>query len=532
MVSMQKILIEIKENTLEFSGLIKLKPNATNLLNTNIISNNELLFSEDYLKDNTSIVSLFIKEMCSDKKISKVIIDNMNLVPIISKILINSNINSVNILEEVNITYEAYESLISIPSLKEVICFTIPTYMLDLFDKKEIQVESRQEVLFTSKFMEDNKLTSYSKIYYKSTINFNTLTPEDIEDFKNFLRINKYLKIIYFNTSSIEPVNNIVDIIVNFRLKKIKIIIIDDSINKEKADNLRRINKKYPNNVIIRLSYSKEYIKRNYLKQIILTTLSYCLVIIITIVTMTVSYIFMGNYQSEQNMIAIKEEIEEQLKDYDIDNNPSEEPSIPTTPDEGDDGLPSIPNLTPNEAYLSLREINNDTVGWLTVPGTNIDYPVVKTTDNDYYLTHNYKKQNDYNGWVFMHYLNNDTILDKNTILFAHNRYYSGVMFGTLNKINNKDWYNNASNNLITFNTIYNNYKWEVFSIYSINVTADYLKTIFNNDKEWSDFIKLISDRSVFKSNIEVGKDDKILTLSTCLDNNRRLVVHAVLKKS
>ena len=521
---MQKILIEIKEDTLEFTGLVKLKPGISNLLNTNIISNNELLFSLSYLNENYNIVNLFIKELCQDKKIKKIRISDMSLVAVICRLINNVNIEEINILEEVNISYEAYEALIAIPSLKEVRCFTIPTYMLDLFDKKNIVVESRQEVLFTSKFMEDNKLTSYSNIYYKDKITFNTITEEDLEDFKIFLKINKYLKTIYLNTSIKEFVNKVVDILVSYRLKKVKIIILDDNINKVNADNLRALNKEYSKYILIRISYSKEYIRKNYLKQIILTTLTYCLIIIIGIVTMTISYIFISNYQSEQNLIAIQEEINNILKDY-----PDHDVVPPTS--NPDEEIPSIPQLTPNQAYLSLKELNSDTVGWLTVPGTNIDYPVVKTTDNEYYLTHNFKKQDDYNGWVFMHYLNNDTILDKNTILFAHNRYYSGLMFGTLNKVNNKDWYNNTSNNLITFNTIYNNYKWEVFSIYSVKVTADYLKTIFNTDEEWLNFIDLLKERSVFKSDIEIGPDDKILTLSTCLENNKRLVVHAVLRK-
>ena len=77
---MQKILIEIKEDTLEFTGLVKLKPGISNLLNTNIISNNELLFSLSYLNENYNIVNLFIKELCQDKKIKKICISDMSLV--------------------------------------------------------------------------------------------------------------------------------------------------------------------------------------------------------------------------------------------------------------------------------------------------------------------------------------------------------------------------------------------------------------------------------------------------------------------
>ena len=89
---MQKILIEIKDDTLEFTSLVKLKPNTSNLLNTNIISNNELLFSLSYLNENYNIVNLFIKELCQDKKIKKICISNMSLVSTICHLVNNVNI--------------------------------------------------------------------------------------------------------------------------------------------------------------------------------------------------------------------------------------------------------------------------------------------------------------------------------------------------------------------------------------------------------------------------------------------------------
>ena len=78
---------------------------------------------------------------------------------------------------------------------------------------------------------------------------------------------------------------------------------------------------------------------------------------------------------------------------------------------------------------------------------------------------------------------------------------------------------------------MYEQMTWKVFSIYNIEVTSDYLYTNFNTNEEYQKFINLIKDRSNFKFDTEVTTHDKILTLSTCLDNNRRLVVHAVLQK-
>ena len=146
-------------------------------------------------------------------------------------------------------------------------------------------------------------------------------------------------------------------------------------------------------------------------------------------------------------------------------------------------------------------------------------------TNNKYYLEHNFSFEEDHNGWVFMDYRNDSVSLSKNTIIYAHNRYYSGVMFGTLYKVYYNSWYNNKENQIIKFDTLYGEHKWKIFSIYKIPKTSDYLQVNFNSDDEWLEFIDLIKTRSV-----NVGADDKILTLSTCSSSrNTRLVVHAVL---
>ena len=73
--------------------------------------------------------------------------------------------------------------------------------------------------------------------------------------------------------------------------------------------------------------------------------------------------------------------------------------------------------------------------------------------------------------------------------------------------------------------------EWQIFSIYKVQKTSDYLKVSFNSDSEWLDFIKMLKDRSITNFGVDVGVNDKILTLSTCSNNNKRFVIHAVLKK-
>lgn len=72
--------------------------------------------------------------------------------------------------------------------------------------------------------------------------------------------------------------------------------------------------------------------------------------------------------------------------------------------------------------FNELKKINNDTVGWIKVEGTNINYPFVHTNNNDYYLNHSFDKSSNGAGWVFMDFRNNISNFSKNTILYAHGK--------------------------------------------------------------------------------------------------------------
>ena len=521
---MKKIAIEIKDDTLFFKYRTN-KPVPVNLLNTNVISDNELVFSDEYIVKNAKIVGLFINDLATDKNIKNITISNNEMALIIIDLLKGvKEVSCLELKEDTTLSYSLYEKISKLSNIKKINCYAIPTYLIELLDKAGILVESRSEILFTSTFMQENNLVSFSKIYYKSNVRFsNDLSDDDIEDFKTFIKINKYLKTIHLEKCNIKDIETICEMLVDERRKNINIQIHDNINDLDIIEKLRNLNKKYKKKRKIKLTlvYSKEYLEQNYLKQIIFTTLKVCSLIIFAIVGSIFGYIFYNNYQSEKNVDNIKDQITEVL-----DTTSEEEPSNNNSSSEENEAVdPLIEN------YQKLLTINSDTVGWLTVKGTKIDYPVVKTSDNSYYLKRNFNREKDYNGWVFMDYRNNAKSLDSNTIIYAHNRYYSGVMFGTLNNVTKNNWRNNPDNLYITFNSMYEQMTWKVFSIYNIEVTSDYLYTNFNTNEEYQKFINLIKDRSNFKFDTEVTTQDKILTLSTCLDNNRRLVVHAVLQK-
>ena len=538
---MQKIEIEFKNEFVKIYLIVKEKNLDKTLLNTNIISNEKLLFSLDYIKKNQKLVSSFLKEIVLEKKTSTILCNDMNVISTVGYVFKNTPIIKVLMNTNDNFTYDAYDAIKSINTLKEVECNSIPTYLIELFDKENIKVVSKQEVLFSSQFMANNDLNNYSSIFYAKSIKLMCpIVTNDYNDLTTFFKINKYLKTIELYRYLTTDLLTLIDLLKSMRVKNITITIHDNITDKDVIERLKVIkkeNKKYKINIT--LFYSNEYIESNYIKQLIATTIKSCAVIIISLSLLAFSFVFYNNKKSEENATSIKNDITEYLDDK-ISNIPEEEPTPEIkdnnqnenkTPEE-----PSIPNddTTPkdnrNPIIVALKELNDETVGWLNVPGTNIDYPVVKAKDNAYYLRHNFKKEKDYNGWVFMNYLNSAEMLDKNTIIFAHTRYYSNIMFGTLNKVGKKTWYQNIKNNLITYSDINKEMKWEVFAAYTVPVTDDYLETNFSTDEDFNNFIKMIRSRSVISSDLEIKNTDKILTLSTCADINTRFVVHAVLR--
>ena len=175
-----------------------------------------------------------------------------------------------------------------------------------------------------------------------------------------------------------------------------------------------------------------------------------------------------------------------------------------------------------------LKTFNPDTIGFINVMGTNINYPFVQSTDNDYYLNRSYDKTYNNAGWIFLDYRNNG-FNDKNTIIYGHGR-INGTMFGSLKDTLKSSWQNNKDNYIIKISTEKENSIWQIFSVYKIATTSDYLQTTFS-DNEFESFISLIKGRSSYNFETNVTNEDKVLTLSTCYNDNDKMVVHAKLIK-
>ena len=177
-----------------------------------------------------------------------------------------------------------------------------------------------------------------------------------------------------------------------------------------------------------------------------------------------------------------------------------------------------------------LKEKNSDTVGWINVNNTNINYPYVQGKDNNYYLDHSFNKKYNEAGWVFLDYRNDKNLSNKNNILYAHSR-LDKTMFGSLSKTLKSNWYNNKDNHIIRLSTETENTMWQIFSVYKIPEETYYITTNFNSDNDYQKFLNTIKERSIHNFSTNLTTEDKILTLSTCYSDTERTVVHAKLIK-
>lgn len=545
---MNNILIKINSTLLTIS--LNNKKDKKNLNNTNIIDTKELLFSKSYIKDNIELVSSFLNTIILKNKVDKVRINNIELTTLTLDLIHNSkNIKKLLISEDKAIDYEIFMKLLDNSTLEYINCYDIPSYLLERLDiNKNIKIDVRSEIFFISKFMEDNKLYKYSDIYYKKKIvitkNFDK---KELDDFKTFIKINKYLKEIHIKNYTNDLIYSIIDTFKEYNLNN-KIIVFYENNNVDIIVNsinyLKEIYKNYLENANIdfKIVYSESYKRKNFFKQLNFVTLKYTCFVVLIGALVFASMDYYNNYKSEHNVKNINDKLTDILDDYEnveTETQPDIE-YIDTEENENENTTSSNNNYTTkpssyytkyNQIFDELLSINNETIGWLTVNNTKVNYPVVQHTDNDYYLKRDFNKNSNSYGWIYMDYRNNIYNMSNNTIIWGHNL-KNGMMFGTLRYVTNESWYKNKDNQIITFNTKIKNMKWQIFSIYKLPVTNDYLYANFGDLNEFQTFLDMIRSRSIYDFGINVSKDDHILTLSTCGPTSAtRLVIHAVLIK-
>ena len=175
--------------------------------------------------------------------------------------------------------------------------------------------------------------------------------------------------------------------------------------------------------------------------------------------------------------------------------------------------------------FENLESINSDTVAWIRIENTSINYPVVQTSDNDYYLHKDFNKEYSTCGWIFMDFKNSENFIDMNTVLYGHN-IKSGIMFSDLQKILNKKLGNEV---IIEIYTKTEKREYRVFSSY-MEEPEDYAtKSNIVDEATQEKYIKEMLRRSSTTYNVVPDKSDKLLTLSTCDNTGKnRILIHSV----
>ena len=178
--------------------------------------------------------------------------------------------------------------------------------------------------------------------------------------------------------------------------------------------------------------------------------------------------------------------------------------------------------------FSKLKEVSSNVVAWISVDGTSINYPVVQTDNNSYYLDHYINDKYSLNGWIFMDFRNSSDMSDDNTVIYGHNL-LNKTAFGTLENLFTKKWLN-KSNHEIVILTENKKYTYLIFSVYVSDPEVYYLQTDIYDEALREEFVNTIKSRSTVKLDTTVTKDDRIITLSTCTDGStKRRVVHAKL---
>ncbi|TBL74027.1 class B sortase [Paenibacillus thalictri] len=197
--------------------------------------------------------------------------------------------------------------------------------------------------------------------------------------------------------------------------------------------------------------------------------------------------------------------------------------------------LPSqlqLPFPVIRDSFRGLLALNPDIVGWVKVGDTSIDYPVLQAADNEYYLHRSYKREESDAGSIFMDFRNKPLEAERNTILYGH-RMKNGTMFGDLKKYMERDFF--EKHRTFRYDTLSASYDVDIFSVYTTTADVNYIETEFADAAEFTLFLQQIRERSLYKTDMEHGAGDRIITLSTCdytLDPKAgRLVVHGKLTR-
>ncbi len=176
------------------------------------------------------------------------------------------------------------------------------------------------------------------------------------------------------------------------------------------------------------------------------------------------------------------------------------------------------------DKFVKLYNTNPDIVGWIEIPNTTISYPVMQTTDNDYYLKHDFNKEDSRGGAIFADFRIPLTKygMPQNTVLYGHDM-DNGDFFSQLRNYKKLDFFKKSPT--FTFDSLYENQTWKIFACFMTSIRPDqdggvvfdyHNRISFSNESQFNDFYSEVMKRSYYLTDTDVKFGDELITLSTC----------------
>lgn len=230
--------------------------------------------------------------------------------------------------------------------------------------------------------------------------------------------------------------------------------------------------------------------------------------------------------KQQEELLQVKRAAEETATEQEETDTEDRQETDDSEENDGEEAEPVI-----LEKYEELYEANNDMAGWITVEGTNIDYPVMQCSDNEYYLHHDFYGEESVYGCLYVK-AEADLADGTNFIIYGHNM-NNGSMFGSLDQYMNEDFYREHST--ISFDTLYEERTYEIVAVFQsqvYNKGDDVFKYYqfyqADTQEEFDDFYNNIKNLSLYDTGVEAEFGDVFLTLSTCayhVEDGRFVVV-------
>lgn len=231
------------------------------------------------------------------------------------------------------------------------------------------------------------------------------------------------------------------------------------------------------------------------------------LLISLSVLGVIIGGCFIGLHINEKKKVNMSAE-----KDVVIQEKFSPQKKLSTSINNQSENTKSIPNLNWEELQREYKDI----VAWISIPGTSIDYPILQTTDNQFYLNHDYNSNPDFLGSIFMDYRQKSDFSEFNTIVYGHNVYIDSPSpkFGELNNYYDNEFFD-SHKDVYLFTPI-KVYKGEVFAVHADSAKSKSNNIDISNENELLNYVEFMKNESLITSNRSEDTISKVMTLWSC----------------